>query len=415
MKMKMFVGLICMLWLSNTGYTEILEGQGMSKMGQKIQMGSLSIPWSRANSHYGYLYDVEGLSYANVVPGPLSWNNGSIFKSVHYKTYIGFQRLSEIDLGEVMSLTSPATLVFSTASDAFVPDERGSLLFRYRNLWGVIDFVRIDAGGLFYKYRLNTEGECRFIRGSGGAGSPGFFQKNASSWMSLDQEYPPEDSQTYDQVYDSMQKYENLEITGGASLVFTAGLTARTSLNIQDGTLVLKGGEPSYLKDVEIGVNGALIIQGDATVFVSGNWSNQGVFASSGGPVVFAGDGPRKISGYTEFYSLEIDTASRVEASKISAHILSIHSGLFIPATDSSFTHIFIGENGLLCPESQAIISVGGDLDNGGVFFHNDGTILLDGSERQYVDMGDDPFFNLVIQGEDVVFVTEPVVESIME
>ena len=76
------------------------------------------------------------------------------------------------------------------------------------------------------------------------------------------------------------------------------------------------------------------------------------------------------------------------------------------------FNHLFIGENGILYPVWGAYIFIQGDLDNMGSFFHNEGTIILDGRERQYIDIRDDPFYNLSITGQDVVFAEEPVVES---
>ena len=398
MKTKVIVYILCILVIAVSGYSEILKGEEVCRLGDRIRIGSLAIPWSKANSTYGYIYGVEGLSYANVGPCPSDWKT-----ALSYRSYDGFETCADINQDDGISLSSPSVLVFSSAQDPSVADHRGILLFRYQGLWGAIEFVNINESGLHYKYWLNTAGECQFT--SDLSGNPD--GKTISNYDAVSP-YPSGDDE-------KNIEHEDVEITGGENIVFNSSLSITGSLKIKDGTLILngaKGSEEYHVKDVEISRNGALIVQGAPTLFVSGNWDNRGQFVPDAATVIFTGDGPQQISGATEFYSLEIDTVSQVESSTIYADILSVHSGLFAPGSESIFNHLFIGENGILYPVWGAYIFIQGDLDNMGSFFHNEGTIILDGRERQYIDIGDDPFYNLSITGRDVVFAEEPVVES---
>lgn len=398
MKTKVIVSILCILVIAATGYSEILKGEEVCRLGDPILIGSLAIPWSKANSTYGYIYSVEGLSYANVGPGPSDWKT-----ALSYRSYYGFERCADINQDYVISLSSPSMLLFSSAQDPSMPDHRGILLFRYQGLWGAIEFVNINESGLHYKYWLNTGGECQFT-----SELPGNSDGKTIPNYDAVSPYPSGDDE-------KNIEYEDVEITGGENIVFNSPLSITGSLKIKDGNLILngaKGSEEYHFKEVEISGKGALIIQGAPTLFVSGNWDNRGQFVSDAATVIFTGDGPQQISGTTEFYSLEIDTVSQVESSTIYAHILSVHSGVFAPGRESFFHHLFIGENGILYPVWGSYIFIQGDLNNMGSFFHNEGTITLDGTERQYIDIGDDPFYNLSITGQDVVFAEEPVVES---
>ncbi len=212
--------------------------------------------------------------------------------------------------------------------------------------------------------------------------------------------------------YNLHHQFETLEISGSSHLVFNSGLTVTQSLKITDGSLVIHGEKSLIVKDIEIGEHGTLILQGNSTVFVSGDWINNGIFAPQTESVVFNGTVPQKILGINQFNSLEIDTDAIVEASTISAHVLSIHSGVFIPGENSIFTHVFIGDRGVFCSAWQAPVSVSGNLVNNGKFYHNDGSIILNGSDRQDIDMQDFPFFKLVILGQNIFFRNPPVAES---
>ncbi len=362
-------------------------GEGTSKPGRMIQIDSLKIPWSKANFHYGYIYGIEGLSFADVSPGPSRWIN-----KASYKSYQGVKNIEDINQSSNLSFSSSPMLVFSTASEPSTPDHRGILLFRYKEMLGAIDFIRIDENGLNYRYWINIEEDD--------SKPP---SQSPETWSIVNTDAVHE--------YNLHHQFDTLEITGGSHFIFNSGLRITQSLKITDGSLIICGNQPLYVKNIEIGKNGRLVIQGDSTIFVSGDWINNSLFPRTES-VVFNGKVPQKISGVTQFYSLEIDTDSLVESSAISAHVLSIHSGVFIPGNDSIFTHVFIADTGVLCPAWQASVFVQGDLVNDGKFDHNDGTIILNGSDRQEVDMGGASFFNLVIGQQDVFFRDPPVAES---
>jgi hypothetical protein len=387
-RIKILVYSLCVLCSSGICYSQMLMGEGTSKPNSIIQIGSLEILWSKANSHYGYIYGVEGLSFAGISSGPSNWGNKHL-----YKSYQGFNNIEEINQNPNLTFSSSPTLVFSTASDPSIPDHRGILLFRYQDMLGGIDFIRIDENGLYYKYWINIQED-----------------DEASTSQSSDSESIVYTEGVHE--YHLHQQFDTLEITGDSQAIFHSGLTITQSLKITEGSLIINGKEPLYVNNIEIGKNGRLVVQEGSTIFVAGDWTNNNSEFVQTESVVFNGPEPQKISGFTQFNSLEIDTDSIVESSTISAHVLSIHSGIFSPGEDSIFTHVFIADTGILCPVWQTSIFVQGDLINEGKFYHNGGTVIMNGSDRQDIDMGGASFFNLVIPEQNVFFRSPPVAES---
>ncbi len=147
--MKILGSLLCVSFLlcsSRIGYSQLLIGEGTSKPGGMIQIGSLKIPWSKANFQYGYIYGIEGLSFANIASKPSKWNNGN-----SYKSYQGVKNIEAANQNSNIIFSSLSMLVFSNASDPSIPDHRGILLFRYNGMLGAIDFIKIDQDGLYYQ------------------------------------------------------------------------------------------------------------------------------------------------------------------------------------------------------------------------------------------------------------------------
>ncbi len=177
----------------------------MGKSVYNVSRLPLKIPWSKANFHYGYIYGIEGLSFADVSSGPSRWIN-----KAYYKCWFNIE---END-------SKPVSQSHKT--------------------WSI---VNTDA---VHEYNLHH------------------------------------------QLY-------TLEITEGSHFIFNSDLRITQSLKITDGSLTICG-EPLYVKDIEIGKNGRLVIQGDSTILVSGDWTNNNNFFPRSESVVFNGKVPQKIS-----------------------------------------------------------------------------------------------------------------------
>jgi len=360
-------------------HADIVQGQGISKIGKCLDLGLVKIPWSQANEHFGYIYSIEGLSFANVSDGPSIWQTSS------YKSYNGFSTVDVLNNTPELNFSCPDKIVFATsASRSYKNSYRGILLFKYQDVYGALDFIQIENSTLLYRYWYNTSGQCDF--------NP----KNACPAEEIKDTFPSI------REFDFGQENDELEITGGDTFIYNAGLKISGRLKISNGTLILNG-ESAHLNTIEIGKNGCLTIHSEATLFLYGNLINNGTFSVNGGTVVLKGEAPQVISGETEFDYLEVENESYVETEQLIVKELSIFKGTFIPGTDSIFHNLFIDQAGVLSPAQGAYIFITGELDNTGEFLHNKGTVTLAGNNTQRITLNDDPFFNLDITGNTIV------------
>ncbi|MBI9088726.1 MAG: hypothetical protein JEZ12_05890 [Desulfobacterium sp.] len=349
-----------------------------------MDLGIIKMPWSAANKRFGYVYPVEGVTFANVIPGPPSW------ESMGYYSYAGVTPDSRTFNPHGVSFSSKALIVFDTfEDDALDSNHRPTLLIRHHGMFGVIEFLRMDDYGLHYRY----------------------------GWIGIHTPLPDiAPVHVFDKpaVYalNSDTAYESVTITNGATVVCNTSLRINGTINILQGTLVLDPGTHVTAKDVDISEGSTLILGNDTRVIVSGNWINHGLVLANQGTVVFSGDAPQRIVGFTHFNCLEIDNVSQVQADSIAVQSLSIYSGLFIPATNSRFYHVFIDTKGVLFPQEGAGIKISGHMDNEGGFVHNYGTVILNGAGLQEIHTNGDPFYNLWILGDDVRFSKPPVIEN---
>ncbi|MCP4115025.1 MAG: hypothetical protein GY737_06375 [Desulfobacteraceae bacterium] len=376
---------VCMICLcGQAGDCDVIKHQGVSRFGVPMDLGKFKMPWSRANNRFGYVYAVEGVSFANVIPGPPSWTCHG------YYSYTGVKADPQTFNPHGIEFSSKALIVFDTLEEKSIQSAPvPTLLIRHNGEFGVIEFLRMDDYGLHYRY--------------GWIGSQTPLP-----------DIPP--VQEFDEpvVYfmDSDTVCENLTITNGATVFVNAGLHVNGSIKILQGTLILDTVNPVEVNDVSISEGSTLILGNDTRLIVTGNWINHGVVLPCHGTVVFSGEGPQKITGSTYFNSLEIDTGFQVEADPMRARSLSIYSGIFAPATNSRFHNVFIDTKGVLLSQEGAEITISGHMDNEGGFVHNYGTVILNGSGPQEIHTNGDSFFNLLISGEDVRFSKPPIIKN---
>lgn len=382
------VMVVCVLCLGGQpGDCGVIKHRGYSRIGSPMDLGKIRMPWSPANKRFGYVYPVEGVTFANVIPGPPSW------EPMGYHSYTGATLDSQTFSPHGVSFSSKALIVFDTLEgEALDSNHRPTLLIRHHGMFGVIEFLRMDDHGLHYRY----------------------------GWIGLDIPFTPLPDLAPAQLFDkpvvyalnSDAVYESVTITNGGTVVCNASLGINGSINIRQGTLILDPGVHVTVKAVDISEGSTLILGNDTRVVVTGNWINHGLVLPNQGTVVFSGDAPQRIVGSTPFNCLEIDNTTQVQADPIVAQFLSIYSGIFVPATDSRFHHVFIDTKGVLFPQEGAGIRISGHMDNEGGFVHNYGTIILNGSGSQEIHTNEDPFFDLWISGDDVRFSKPPVVEN---
>lgn len=145
------------------------------------------------------------------------------------------------------------------------------------------------------------------------------------------------------------------------------------------------------INSLGISIYGTLIA-GTDTILCAGDWTldNSGTFVDSTSTVVFDSDTIQVITGENTFHNLSIrnltsapaDTADVDADSLIVTNMLLIEDGQFQPANGSQFAAISIGSNGVLKPDSGAVISASENWSNSGTFTHNNGKINLNGSNR---------------------------------
>ncbi len=383
----MAVCVIC-LW-GQAGDCGVLKQQGYSRVGAPMDLGKIRMPWSRANKRFGYVYAVEGVTFANVIPGPPSWTCKG------YYSYVGVKAGPQTVNPQGVSFSSKASLVFDTLEDdALHSPHVPVLLVQHNGVLGVIEFIRMDDYGLHYRYG--------WIDPDTIIGDPSLPDDPSAIRF---------DKPVVSNIYSDMD-YETVTVTNGATVVFNASLRIKGSIKILHGNVVLEPGIHLFVKDVDISEGSTLSLGRDTRVTVTGNWSNYGSVSPNQGTVVFSGAEPQRIVGPIHFNSLEIDTDFQVDAGPMSAQSLSIYSGVFAPATNSRFHHVFIDTKGVLFPQEEAVILISGHLDTEGGFVHNYGTVILGGFGQQHIHTNGDPFFNLWLLGGEVIFFKPPVIEN---
>ena len=135
----------------------------------------------------------------------------------------------------------------------------------------------------------------------------------------------------------------------------------------------------------DVNINGSIIMNsGNDTLAVQGNWYNSGMFLPGNGTVIFNSQaGTQSINNGTDnFYNLVINT---VESAKLMSNI----------TVSGSLT---IKSGSLDMVSSYRILTVKGDFNNYGQFYHRNGKLVLAGSAAEQVfNPGSSEFYNIDI------------------
>ncbi|WDP90734.1 MAG: hypothetical protein HUN04_13925 [Desulfobacter sp.] len=375
--------MMCLLCPVPQSLGDSIEKQNIAAIGQHIDLGIVSIPWSRANSYFGYIYPVNGLSVANIDTGPQTW------KTKGYNSYKGESSWDQMDDLPSSNLSSPNMIVFPCSETKPATETFGGILiFHYKNHTGAVEFLRIDSAGLHYRYRIfSAESDSLTVTGNT---EPSVINYNDAHTYEICPENP----------------IPAIHISNNSSVILLPGSSPIDSVSIIEGTLILKGPGEYIMGDVKIHKKGRFRLVDDAVLRITGDWDNSGEFDTFSGQVIFDGDRPQTISGDTSFYSLEIDTRYQVATDNIHVEELSVHSGIFIPGTQSQIRNGYISSDGLMMPEANGVLYITGNIYNDGGFIHNCGRVVLNGTVRQYIRMGYYPFYILDIKNTDVYWET---------
>ena len=141
------------------------------------------------------------------------------------------------------------------------------------------------------------------------------------------------------------------------------------------------------LNNLVIGPNA--VLQGPASLFVAGNWTNNhgaDGFSSNNGTVTFNGDGNSQTiggTGPTNFASLVIDNLGgtvTAEQPITTSAALNITNGTFDPANLSTFASVLVGAGGTLTQTQGETVTITGDLTNNGTLNPSGGTLDIGGN-----------------------------------
>jgi hypothetical protein len=214
----------------------------------------------------------------------------------------------------------------------------------------------------------------------------------------------------------------HLIVDAGATLNVPGSLTIHGDLTV-NGTLDNTGGAITFAGAAPAAhaIHGAgpltfgdLIINEGSTVTpdagkqirVGGDWINDGSFTPNGGEVIFDGAGDQAIRGLNSpvaFDRLTIDKDSGALTTEIPVAVsglLDVAGGTFRPASDSTFTDIYLQNGGLLDAPSGAI-NVAGDWTDenpGGGLNGGGGLVIFNGAQEQTFS-GSSEFSNITIGG----------------
>lgn len=166
------------------------------------------------------------------------------------------------------------------------------------------------------------------------------------------------------------------------------------------------------INSLGISIYGTLIA-GTDTIFCAGDWTldRLGTFIDSTSTVVFDSDTLQVITGKNIFHNLSIRNSAASPADTVDVdadslavtNILLIEDGQFQPANGSQFANISIDTDGVLKPDSGAVISASGNWSNSGTFTHNNGKVDLDGYKQSL--SGSTVFYKLnkIVTAEDTL------------
>jgi len=178
--------------------------------------------------------------------------------------------------------------------------------------------------------------------------------------------------------------FYNLEMRGSGTLTASAPFTSTHTLLVTSGAVQPPDG--ALLTNVTI-MSGATLDGSTGTLNVTGDWAKYGSFTAGSGTVAFTGSGAQALGGSSAaaFYNLTVNkpagTLTGQTQSSVSNH-LTVQSGTYKPATNTSFTHVAIALGAAL-DGSTSTLNVSGDWTDTGAFTAGLGTVVFNGSGVQ--------------------------------
>ncbi len=138
---------------------------------------------------------------------------------------------------------------------------------------------------------------------------------------------------------------------------------------------------------------------GAALWYVGRDWDAKDVttFTVNTSTIIFNGSGAQTITAPATFYNLMIDNTAASPSDSVDVdptdftyvqNRLTVNDGQFQPHTGSIISTITINTNGILKPDSGAIILSSGNWTNSGTFTPNNSLLNLVGSGTQLIDSG---------------------------
>jgi hypothetical protein len=203
-------------------------------------------------------------------------------------------------------------------------------------------------------------------------GSPGVFNSNGGEVI-FSKSSP---------VITGSITFAGLTMAGSGSLTATDMVTATGTLKLDAGTFNPVSG--SQFGNITVASGATLALDPTDTLYISGDFTNNGTFSANGGAVILNGSSAQAIGGThpTTFNTLLINNSgSTVTASSpiTVTSALTVASGTFTPLGGSVFNTVRVEATGTFSLSAGQTIAVTNDVDNAGTFAPAGGTINVGG------------------------------------
>jgi len=143
-------------------HSQIIYGTKVAQLQKPLDLGIVKIPWSRANTQYGYLYEIPGLTFGNVQQG--------FWTELTYLSYSGIENISDVSDISIFDFSSTKNLSNGNYDYIVFADSNNNqnhynniVLFKYNDIYGGIEFVDIGNDySLLYNYWYDDSGIGNF-------------------------------------------------------------------------------------------------------------------------------------------------------------------------------------------------------------------------------------------------------------
>jgi hypothetical protein len=161
------------------------------------------------------------------------------------------------------------------------------------------------------------------------------------------------------------------------------------------------------LNDVVLANRALQLVNGIWAIGGNLDWTGVSSFSLAASTVNFNGAGAQTITGATTFYNLLINNSAAspsdsVDVDPASAiyvqNLLTVNDGQFQPATGTQIATVTVNTNGILKPDSGAILTSSGNWTNSGTYTANGGTVTFTAKTgTTTITSGGAAFYDLMI------------------